>query len=47
MYDLLGTGPDHKRHRTFDNTGHILPHVPMVRETVDWLDRYLGAPVGS
>jgi pimeloyl-ACP methyl ester carboxylesterase len=42
MFDLLGTPTEDKRHVTFENTGHGLPHIPTVRETVDWLDRYLG-----
>ncbi len=41
MYELLGTPDEHKRHVTYDS-GHGMPLNPVIRETLDWLDRYLG-----
>jgi dipeptidyl aminopeptidase/acylaminoacyl peptidase len=45
MFRLLGTPPEHKRHRTFES-GHIpTEREEVMKEVLDWLDRYLG-PVG-
>jgi eukaryotic-like serine/threonine-protein kinase len=44
MFDLLGTPPEHKRLILYD-TDHIPPRVEYVKETLAWLDKYLG-PVG-
>lgn len=41
MYRLLGTPKDQKR-RVLTDTGHDLPRAAMVKETLDWFDRYLG-----
>jgi dienelactone hydrolase len=41
MFDLLGTAPAHKRHYTTP-ASHIVPRNELIRETLDWLDRYLG-----
>ena len=41
----LGVPAEHKRHRVYP-TQHFLPREEMIRETLDWLDRYLGK-VGS
>jgi dienelactone hydrolase len=41
LYDLLGTPPEHKRLRVYD-TDHFVPHNEKVKETLAWLDRYLG-----
>ena len=41
MYRLLGTPPEHKRHVLYDG-GHYVPRADLIRETLDWLDRYLG-----
>jgi serine/threonine protein kinase/dienelactone hydrolase len=41
MFRLLGTSPKDKRHALFD-TGHIPPRNETIKETLDWLDRYLG-----
>jgi eukaryotic-like serine/threonine-protein kinase len=41
MYDLLGTPPEHKRLVLYDSD-HIPPRTEFVRETLAWLDRYLG-----
>ena len=37
----LGSAPQDKRQALFD-TGHAPPLLPMMKETLDWLDRYLG-----
>jgi dienelactone hydrolase len=39
--DLLGTAPEHKRLILYE-TDHIPPRVEYVKETLAWLDRYLG-----
>jgi eukaryotic-like serine/threonine-protein kinase len=41
MFRFLGTPQKDKRHAVFDG-GHIPPHDQMIREILDWLDRYLG-----
>ncbi len=41
MFDLLGTPPEHKQLRLFD-TDHIPPRNEFIRETLAWLDKYLG-----
>jgi hypothetical protein len=41
MFRLLGAPEKDKRHVFFDS-GHIVPRIDMIRETLDWLDRYLG-----
>jgi dienelactone hydrolase len=42
MFDLLGTPPEHKRLRTYPTSGHIVPRSELIKETLGWLDRYLG-----
>jgi dienelactone hydrolase len=42
MFDLLGTPPEHKRIRIYPTTGHIVPRSELIKETLAWLDRYLG-----
>jgi eukaryotic-like serine/threonine-protein kinase len=37
----LGSAPQDKRQALFD-TGHAPPLLPMMKETLDWLDHYLG-----
>ncbi len=44
MFDLLGTPPQDKKQLTFPR-GHTVPKPDLIRESVAWLDRYLG-PVG-
>jgi dienelactone hydrolase len=44
MYELLGTPEEHKKWLVYPG-GHSVPRADMIRETLDWLDRYLG-PVG-
>ena len=41
MFRLLGAPKEHKRRVVFD-TGHGIPRNEMIKETLDWLDRYLG-----
>jgi hypothetical protein len=43
MFRTLGTGSADKRYVVFDS-GHVPPRDDMIREALDWLDRYL-APV--
>jgi predicted esterase len=40
FYRFLGTPPEHKRMAWFDG-GHSVPRHNLIRETLDWLDRYL------
>jgi dipeptidyl aminopeptidase/acylaminoacyl peptidase len=42
LFNLIGTPPGHKRHVVFENAGHVPPRIDVVREVLDWLDRYLG-----
>ena len=41
MYRLLGAAPENKKYVVFEK-GHILPVSLISKETVDWLDKYLG-----
>jgi formylglycine-generating enzyme required for sulfatase activity/predicted Ser/Thr protein kinase len=41
MFDLLGTPPEHKRLIEYD-TDHIPPRQEYIKETLAWLDKYLG-----
>ena len=41
LFRLLGSSPQDKRHVLFDS-GHAPPVLPMAKETLDWLDHYLG-----
>jgi eukaryotic-like serine/threonine-protein kinase len=41
MFRLLGTPPEHKRRVVYE-TGHDIPRTEMIKETLNWLDRYLG-----
>jgi len=42
LFKLVGTAPEHKRYVLFENAGHVPPRLDVVREVLDWLDRYLG-----
>jgi formylglycine-generating enzyme required for sulfatase activity/dienelactone hydrolase/predicted Ser/Thr protein kinase len=44
MFELLGTPPADKKRLVFPG-GHSVPRTEMIKESLDWLDRYLG-PVG-
>jgi pimeloyl-ACP methyl ester carboxylesterase len=41
LIQFLGTPIEHKRHMLYD-TGHALPRAEFIKETLAWLDRYLG-----
>ena len=41
FFRLLGTPPAQKRQVIADG-GHFIPRPVLIRETLDWLDRYLG-----
>jgi hypothetical protein len=41
MFEGFGTPPEQKRHRVFDD-GHLVPRSGLIKETLDWFDRYLG-----
>jgi pimeloyl-ACP methyl ester carboxylesterase len=45
MFELLGTPPEHKKRLTYEG-GHSVPRVEMIKQTLAWLDRYLG-PVAT
>lgn len=45
LFDLLGTPAADKRLALFDG-GHVVPMQGIMRETLEWLDKYLG-PVGK
>jgi hypothetical protein len=42
LFQFLGTPKKDNSHRVFDG-GHSVPHDIVARETISWLDRYLGA----
>ncbi len=41
MFDLFGTAPSLKRHVIAEGS-HYVPRPVLIKETLDWLDRYLG-----
>ena len=41
MFRLLGTPKQYKRRVVYE-TGHNIPRNELIKETLDWLDRYLG-----
>jgi cephalosporin-C deacetylase-like acetyl esterase len=45
MFELLGTPPEDKKHFVTP-AAHIVPKDVLIRETLDWFDRYLGRPGG-
>jgi len=46
MFHLYGV-PDADKRRVEFETGHNIPRPELIRETLNWLDRYLGPPEGS
>ena len=42
MFRFLGAPPDRKRRVVYE-TGHSIPRNELIKETLDWLDQYLGA----
>jgi dienelactone hydrolase len=43
FFQLLGTPASDKRRVVYD-TGHNIPRPDLIRESLDWLDKYLGVP---
>jgi len=43
FYQLLGSKKDQKKHLLYD-TAHSLPRNELIKETLNWLDQYLGPP---
>jgi pimeloyl-ACP methyl ester carboxylesterase len=43
LFRLLGTAPKHKLHVLYDGGHNILTQSGLIKDTLDWLDRYLGA----
>lgn len=41
LFRLLGATQNDKRHVLFD-TGHAVPRIPLIKEILEWLDRYMG-----
>jgi len=41
MFDLLGTPPEHKRQVIYPSS-HSVPRTELIKETLAWLDKYLG-----
>jgi len=41
LFDLLGTPAEHKELKLYE-TDHIPPRIDFIKETLAWLDRYLG-----
>ncbi|MFX0198995.1 MAG: protein kinase [Candidatus Hodarchaeota archaeon] len=41
MYDLLGTPKEHKVLKLYE-TDHFIPRNELIKETLNWVDRYLG-----
>ena len=41
MFRLLGAPPEHKRRVVYE-TGHNVPRPELIKETLNWLDKYLG-----
>ena len=42
MFRLLGTPPEQKRRVVYD-TAHDVPRTEMIKESLNWLDKYLGS----
>jgi hypothetical protein len=41
FFDLLGTPADRER-LVVSEAGHLVPRPQLIRESLDWLDRYVG-----
>jgi pimeloyl-ACP methyl ester carboxylesterase len=41
LFDLLGTPAEHKRLKLYE-TDHFVPRNELIKETMAWLDQYLG-----
>jgi len=42
LFRLLGTSTEHKKYVLYEGSGHVPPRIELIREVLDWLDRYLG-----
>jgi dienelactone hydrolase len=42
LFNLLGTPTEHKKYVLYEGAGHVPPRIELIREVLDWLDRYLG-----
>jgi len=43
FYNLLGTQKEDKRLCLYE-TGHFIPKSELIKETLNWLDKYFGPP---
>ena len=43
MFKLLGTPPEHKRRVVYE-TSHSIPRNEMIKEVVNWMEKYWGLP---
>lgn len=43
LFKLLGTPPEHKRRVVYE-TSHIIPRNEMIKEAVNWMEKYWGPP---
>jgi pimeloyl-ACP methyl ester carboxylesterase len=41
LFRFLGTPPGHQRLASYEG-GHFVPRHHLIKETLDWLDHYLG-----
>ena len=41
MFQALGTAAQDKKHVLYE-TGHVPDLLPLIKETLNWLDHYLG-----
>jgi hypothetical protein len=41
MFEMLGTPAEQKRLKVYD-TDHFVPQNELIKESLAWLDRYLG-----
>ena len=46
LFRFLGSPPADKRHALVDG-GHVVPRNVMIKESLDWLDQYLGPVQGA
>ena len=43
MFKLLGTPPEHKRRVVYESA-HRIPRNEMIKEVVNWMEKYWGLP---
>lgn len=41
MFDMIGTGEENKK-MVLHETGHFVPRIELIKESLNWLDKYLG-----